>query len=75
VQVIDLRWGISELADPDHRNTELSLEETAACQKLSAGPTFIVSGAHSIPMAEVGHTGQATRTQVYWTRKVVSKSN
>ncbi|NWY62210.1 NWD1 protein, partial [Chionis minor] len=41
VQVIDLRWGISELVDPDHRNTQLSLEEIEACQKLSAGPTFI----------------------------------
>ncbi|NXY69783.1 NWD1 protein, partial [Glareola pratincola] len=41
VQVIDLRWGISELVDSDHRNTELSLEEIEACQKLSAGPTFI----------------------------------
>ncbi|NXL09736.1 NWD1 protein, partial [Mesembrinibis cayennensis] len=41
VQVIDLRWGISELVDMDHRNTQLCLEEIEACQKLSAGPTFI----------------------------------
>ncbi|NXE55376.1 NWD1 protein, partial [Casuarius casuarius] len=41
VQVIDLRWGISELVDSDHRNTQLCLEEIEACQKLSAGPTFI----------------------------------
>ncbi|KFV51482.1 NACHT and WD repeat domain-containing protein 1, partial [Gavia stellata] len=40
-EVIDLRWGISELVDTDHRNTQLSLEEIEACQKLSAGPTFI----------------------------------
>uniref|UniRef100_A0A8B9IML6 Uncharacterized protein n=1 Tax=Anser cygnoides TaxID=8845 RepID=A0A8B9IML6_ANSCY len=42
-EVIDLRWGISDLVDTDQRNTELSLEEIEACQKLSAGPTFIVS--------------------------------
>ncbi|NXN26228.1 NWD1 protein, partial [Nycticryphes semicollaris] len=41
MQVIDLRWGISELVDSDPRNTQLSLEEIKACQKLSAGPTFI----------------------------------
>ncbi|XP_047933726.2 NACHT domain- and WD repeat-containing protein 1 isoform X1 [Anser cygnoides] len=40
-EVIDLRWGISDLVDTDQRNTELSLEEIEACQKLSAGPTFI----------------------------------
>ncbi|XP_025922865.1 NACHT domain- and WD repeat-containing protein 1 isoform X2 [Apteryx rowi] len=40
-EVIDLRWGISELVDTDHRNTQLCLEEIEACQKLSAGPTFI----------------------------------
>ncbi|XP_009893499.1 PREDICTED: NACHT and WD repeat domain-containing protein 1 [Charadrius vociferus] len=40
-EVIDLRWGISELVDPDHTITQLSLEEIEACQKLSAGPTFI----------------------------------
>uniref|UniRef100_A0A8B9Z136 Uncharacterized protein n=1 Tax=Buteo japonicus TaxID=224669 RepID=A0A8B9Z136_9AVES len=42
-EVIDLRWGISELVDPDHRNTQHSLEESEDCQKLLAGPTFIVS--------------------------------
>ncbi|NXS60170.1 NWD1 protein, partial [Brachypteracias leptosomus] len=41
VQVIDLRWGISELIDPDLGDTQLSLEEIEACQKLSAGPTFM----------------------------------
>ncbi|XP_074020124.1 NACHT domain- and WD repeat-containing protein 1 [Numenius arquata] len=41
LEVIDLRWGISELVDSDPRNTQLSLEEIEACQKLSAGPTFI----------------------------------
>ncbi|NXA53517.1 NWD1 protein, partial [Nothocercus julius] len=41
VQAIDLRWGVSELADTDHRNTQLPLEEIETCQKLSAGPTFI----------------------------------
>ncbi|KFV73473.1 NACHT and WD repeat domain-containing protein 1, partial [Struthio camelus australis] len=40
-EVIDLRWGISELVDTDHRNTQLCLEEIEACQKMSAGPTFI----------------------------------
>ncbi|XP_014808284.1 PREDICTED: NACHT domain- and WD repeat-containing protein 1 [Calidris pugnax] len=43
LEVIDLRWGVSELVDSDPRNTQLSLEEIEACQKLSAGPTFIVS--------------------------------
>ncbi|NXK54800.1 NWD1 protein, partial [Chauna torquata] len=41
VRIIDFRWGISELVDTDHRNTELSLEEIEACLKLSAGPNFI----------------------------------
>ncbi|KAM9620002.1 LOW QUALITY PROTEIN: NACHT domain- and WD repeat-containing protein 1 [Morphnus guianensis] len=71
-EVIDLRWGISELVDPDHRNTQLSLEETEACQKLSLGPTFIISSSTAVhtqfPMAKVRHREQATCTQkVYWT--------
>ncbi|NXL93277.1 NWD1 protein, partial [Alectura lathami] len=41
LEVIDFRGGISELADTDPSNTALSLEEIEACQKLSAGPTFI----------------------------------
>ncbi|XP_010151382.1 PREDICTED: NACHT and WD repeat domain-containing protein 1 [Eurypyga helias] len=41
LEVIDLKWGISEPVDPDHRYAQLSLEEIEACQKLSAGPTFI----------------------------------
>ncbi|KAM6040322.1 NACHT domain- and WD repeat-containing protein 1 [Theristicus caerulescens] len=47
-EVIDLRWGISELVDMDHRNTQLCLEEIEACQKLSAGPTFIVSASTAV---------------------------
>lgn len=80
MQVIDLRWGISELVDPDHRNTQHSLEESEDCQKLLAGPTFIVSSSTVVhtqfPMAKVRHREQATCTQkVDWTSKVVFKSN
>uniref|UniRef100_A0A8B9RPM3 Uncharacterized protein n=1 Tax=Accipiter nisus TaxID=211598 RepID=A0A8B9RPM3_9AVES len=57
-----------------------TLEEIEAYQKLSAGPTFIVSSSTAVhtqfPMAKVRHREQATCTQeVYWTSKVVFKSN
>ncbi|KAM9112323.1 NACHT domain- and WD repeat-containing protein 1 [Pangshura tecta] len=40
-EVIDLRWGVCDLIDIDHMNTQLCLEEIESCQKLSVGPTFI----------------------------------
>uniref|UniRef100_A0A672V618 Uncharacterized protein n=1 Tax=Strigops habroptila TaxID=2489341 RepID=A0A672V618_STRHB len=48
LEATDVRWGISELVDPDHRNTQLSLEETEACQKLLAGLTFVVSATTTV---------------------------
>lgn len=77
--VIDLRWSISELVDPDHRNTQLSLEEIEACQKLSAAPTLIVNASTAVhtqslwlkgDIQDRPHTLRSTG-QVRWFSKVV----
>lgn len=39
-----MRWGVRSEAEDDHMTTELCLKELTACQKLSTGPNFIVSG-------------------------------
>ena len=43
-QVVDMRWGVRDEATDDHMTTELCMRELYACQKLSTGPNFIVSG-------------------------------
>ncbi len=40
-QMIDLRWGISEEADQDHRTVAICLEEISRCQKISPDFSFI----------------------------------
>ena len=42
-QVVDMRWGVRDESTDDHMTTELCMRELRACQKLSAGPNFIVS--------------------------------
>ena len=42
-QVVDMRWGVRDEATADHMTSELCMRELQACQKISTGPSFIVS--------------------------------
>ncbi len=42
-QVVDMRWGVRDEAADDHQTSYLCMKEIAACQKLSTGPSFVVS--------------------------------
>lgn len=43
VQVVDLCWGIDSVSPGDHEACEVFLQEIRTCQKVSAGPAFVVS--------------------------------
>ena len=38
-----MRWGIRDDAEDDHTTIETCMREIQACQKVSTGPTFVVS--------------------------------
>ncbi|EDO37261.1 predicted protein, partial [Nematostella vectensis] len=40
-QVVDMRWGVRDVATDLHETTDLCIREIRACQKISAGPNFI----------------------------------
>lgn len=42
-QLVDLRCGVRDINPDDHLTTELSIKEIETCQRISDGPTFIVS--------------------------------
>ena len=42
-QVVDMRWGVRDEATDDHQAIELCLREIENCQKISTGPSFVVS--------------------------------
>ncbi len=42
-QVVDMRWGVRDEATDDHMTSELCMKEIEECQRLSTGPSFIVS--------------------------------
>ena len=42
-QVVDMRWGVPDEAVDKHLTSDLCLHEIKVCQRLSAGPTFVVS--------------------------------
>uniref|UniRef100_A0A3Q3GNP1 Uncharacterized protein n=1 Tax=Labrus bergylta TaxID=56723 RepID=A0A3Q3GNP1_9LABR len=42
-EVVDLRWGIRSVSSGDHEACEVFLQEIQNCQRISAGPAFIVS--------------------------------
>jgi hypothetical protein len=41
-QVIDMRWGVSDMNVSLHQTSEVCLNEIELCQKMSLGPSFIV---------------------------------
>lgn len=41
-QAIDLRWGVSEETQFDHKTMDLCLSEITRCQKISPRPNFII---------------------------------
>jgi WD40 repeat protein len=41
-QAVDLRWGVNEEAQLDHKTMDICLGEIARCQKLSPKPNFII---------------------------------
>ncbi|XP_074652791.1 NACHT and WD repeat domain-containing protein 2-like [Tubulanus polymorphus] len=41
-QVVDMRWGIPAKASENHTTTELCLKQIQECQRLSAGPNFVL---------------------------------
>ena len=42
LQAVDLRWGMNEESQREHRTMEICLTEIARCQRLSPRPNFIV---------------------------------
>ncbi|XP_070204069.1 uncharacterized protein [Littorina saxatilis] len=45
-QVVDMRWGVRDVATDDHRTTDLCLREIDLCNKLSTGPCFVTLLSH-----------------------------
>lgn len=43
IQVADMRWGVRDEAQDDHKTTELCLREIDNCRRISNGPYFVVS--------------------------------
>ncbi len=41
-QAVDLRWGVNEEAQLDHKTIDICLGEIARCQKFSPKPNFII---------------------------------
>ena len=41
-QVVDMRWGVTEVSQNDHSVEKLCLLEVENCQKTSRGPNFVV---------------------------------
>jgi WD40 repeat protein len=41
-QAVDLRWGVNEEAQLDHKTMDICLNEIARCQKFSPKPNFII---------------------------------
>ncbi|GFO05233.1 leucine-rich repeat and WD repeat-containing protein [Plakobranchus ocellatus] len=41
-EVVDMRWGIREDAASDHTTVDIVLKEIENCQKISAGPNFVL---------------------------------
>ena len=42
-RVVDLRLGMRETITDDHMTAEISISELKTCQRVSTGPTFVVS--------------------------------
>ena len=42
-EVVDMRWGVTDAAMTQHLTAAICRQEIANCQRLSLGPTFIVS--------------------------------
>ena len=42
-QVVDMRWGVRDEASDDHSAADLCMKELESCQRLSVGPSFVVS--------------------------------
>ena len=42
-QVVDMRWGVTNDATNEHITTKLCLQEISNCQRVSVGPSFVVS--------------------------------
>lgn len=43
LQVLDMRWGVTDETMNDHQVTDLCLREIDVCKQSSAGPYFVVS--------------------------------
>lgn len=43
IEVVDMRWGVREEAQDDHLTVDLCMQEIHECQRISVGPTFVVS--------------------------------
>ena len=42
-QVVDMRWGVTDEAVNEHLTSKLCIREIKNCQRISAGPNFVVS--------------------------------
>ena len=42
LQVVDMRWGVTDELQNDHQVSELCIREIATCQQVSYGPNFVV---------------------------------
>uniref|UniRef100_A0A8D3B2T7 DUF4062 domain-containing protein n=1 Tax=Scophthalmus maximus TaxID=52904 RepID=A0A8D3B2T7_SCOMX len=47
-EVVDLRWGIRNVPSGDHESAEIFLQEIQSCERISAGPSFVVSVSTSL---------------------------
>ncbi len=43
LEVVDMRWGLTDDVINDHQVTELCIDEIVACQQVSCCPNFVVS--------------------------------
>ena len=42
-KLVDMRWGVTDIATNDHETERLCLTEVANCRRLSLGTNFVVS--------------------------------
>ncbi|XP_060934041.1 NACHT domain- and WD repeat-containing protein 1 [Limanda limanda] len=55
LEVVDLRWGIRNVSSGDHDSCEVFLQEIQSCQRISAGPHFILPAPKALLGNRYGH--------------------
>ena len=55
-QVIDMRWGVSDMNVSLHQTSEVCLNEIEQCHRMSLGPAFIVSVSFCFTVSFISHS-------------------